>query len=446
MTYQRLGSCESRYYVTKACLGKALDAVNGALYHLDRGDRLALYTTHCTHHTVTGNRPDLHYPLRPLCADTEETFRELTTRIAQGGTQAWEPPRPNPSMTEVLLGVARSLQDKDLKRGRTHVILLSPAIYVLHDVSRFFPDLYIHRINAATLPYCRRPELQDTICNEDCCRNVFVSNWSVYQSVPSRLKRVIKHARSERPAGELTDLSIDIRTREGCEIVRHYGKKDIPCLYLGQIHVYFARIRVTREHTQGVDLESRNPILNSSLDVKTLRQELLNSVAVGAIKTHLFDVQVFYRSSLHTTDCWNYTETPFLVIRELGGLALPVNSAIEVYKRLYFYQLKGVTAEEANIQAQSLLRDFGDYDEQARSLLERMIKEIDCHQSIQAYEDKYRQKLPLCPGPIELESSAHEWLVDLWNRKKSKRKGVAVVKDEEITGLIQGMDGLERWK
>ncbi|KAF1941308.1 hypothetical protein EJ02DRAFT_423145 [Clathrospora elynae] len=435
---------DNGYYVTDACLDKALDAVNGALYHLGRGDRLALYTTHCTHHAVTGNRPDMHYPIRPFCTDTEETFRELTSRIAQFGTQVWDPPRPNPSMTAVILGIAKSTASEHLKPGRTHVVVLSPAAHVLHDVSTHFPDLYIHRINPATLPYRRDPEIQDTVCSDSCCKNVFASNWSKYQSIPGRIKRILKNARSERPVGALTTLSLDIRTRPGCELIKTYGSKDVPYLYEGQLHTFFVRVRVTKAATQHVDLESRNPVLNSSLGVKDLRQELQNAVALQAMKVHLFDVQVYHQNSLHTVDSWNYTETPLIVIRKLGGLAPPLNTSLEVFKRQYFYKLTQVTTEAAKAEGQNILTALADNNEQARRLIERMVKEIECHRVIEEYEQQYRQKLPLCPGPIQIEASDHEWLVDLWNRKKIKRKGVAVVKEEDITGLTNGINRMER--
>lgn len=346
-------------------------------------------------------------------------------------------------MTEVILSVARSLQGHDLKRRRTHIILLSPATHVLHDVSKSFPDLFIHRINAAVLPYRRRPELQDNVCNSDCCKNVFISNWNVYQSVSGRLKRIIKYARSERPIDELTDLSIDLRTRDGCDLVADDGKKDIPRLYLGHVHLYFARIRITKAHTQGVDLASLNPVFNSSLDCKNLRQDLSNAVALGAVKAHLFDVQLFCRSSLDTPDSWKYKETPFLIISKLGRLAPPWDSAIEVFQRLQFYRCNQATTAEAKTGLQNVLMRLNSTDEQIRKLVERMMRELDCHQEIQAYEDSYRQKLPLCPGPVELEGSAHEWLEDSWNGKKSKRKGLTQAEGEGISGLIQDVGGLE---
>ncbi|KAF2830683.1 hypothetical protein CC86DRAFT_343633 [Ophiobolus disseminans] len=369
-----------------------------------------------------------------------DLFRDLTANICRCGTQVWEPARPNPSMTDVVLAVAKSLDNQDLKHGRTHLILLSPAAYVLHDVSKTFPDLYIHRINPAALPYRREPELQDTVCFEDCCKNVFVSNWTSYQSVPGRVKRILKNARSDKSVGELTNISVDVRTREGCELIEFSGEKTVSHLRLGQVHTFFVRIRVDRKKAQAVDLDSVNPVFNSSLDVKGLRQELQNAVAVGAVKAHIFDVQLYLQNSINTVDCWNYTEAPLTLIRELGGLALPVDSASELVKRQYFHKFVQLTTSEARVAADQLLAALDINNELARKILERLTKEIKCHKAIRQYERTHRQKLPLCPGPIDIEAS-HEWLEELWNKKKNKRNGIAGV-GAGTPGLIDGFSGL----
>jgi hypothetical protein len=421
-----------RYYVTKECLEKAIDAVDGALYYLQRGDRLALYSTHCTHTTVTGNKPELHYPIGPFSTDSEDVLHDLTGSIRRCGTQTWNPTRPNPSMTDVILGVARTLEDQELKKGRTHIILLSPTAHVLHNVSQTCPDLYIHRINPAALPYRREPDLQDTVCFESCCKNVFVSNWSSYQSVPGRIKRILKNARSKTPVGELTDVSIDVRAKEGCELIESFGRKDIPHLRLGQVHTFFCRIRIDRDKTQGVDLDSVNPVFNSSLEIKGLRQDLQNAVTLGAIKVHILDVQLYHRNSIHTADCWNYTEAPLIVIRELGGLAPPVDNTLEVYKRQYFHKFVQLPTKEAQVEADNLLAVLDVGNTPARKVLERMAEEIKCQEEIRNYERESRQRLPLCPGPVEMEPS-HEWLLDIWNKRKTKRNGVAGV-DADVRG------------
>jgi hypothetical protein len=397
-----------------------------------RGDRLALYSTHCAHNPVTGNRPELLHPLRPFTTDSEEAIQDLTASIRQCGTQMWEPARPNASMTDVVLAVAKSLQGQDLKKDRTHVVLLSPAAYVLHEVSKTYPDLSIHRINSAVFPYRRESDLQDTVCFDACCRNVFASNWNSYQSLPGRIKRILKNARSENPVGELTDISIDLRARSGCEVVDCFGRKDVPKLRLGQVHTIFAEVRVDRSQTQAADLKSANPIFNSSLDVKGLRQELQNAAALGAIKVHLLDVQLYHRNSIHTVDCWNYTEAPFITLRELGALAPPLDNASELYKRVYFHKFVQLTTEEAQDGAKAFLAAPNLRNEEARKVVEHIYHEAKYQAKTRKYEQNFRQKLPLCPGPIDIEPP-HEWLLDLWNKRQSKRNGIAA--KEEVWSL-----------
>ncbi|KAF1930098.1 uncharacterized protein M421DRAFT_414073 [Didymella exigua CBS 183.55] len=435
---------DNAYYVSKECLGRALDAVNSALYHIDRSDRVALYTTHCTHQSVTGNRPDVLFPLGHFNTNTEETFRDLTASIAKCGTQAWKPPRPNPLMAEVILGVVKSVEDKNLKYRRTHVVLLSPAAHILHDVSKSCPDLYVHQINPAAIPFRRSPDASDVQCVEECCKNFFISNWNQYQSLPGRIKRVLKYARSVKPVGEINKVCVDLRARDGCEIVEFSGNKDIASLRLGQVHTVFAKVRVGRSATKEVDLLSKNPIFNSSLDVKDLRQQLQNAATVGAVKVHLLDVQVYHQNTLHGNDCWNYTETPFLVVRDLGGLAPPFDTAVEVQKRRLFHDFVQLQSDAAKAEANAFLASLTNSQGPLKRLVQRTLKEVDRYEQVLKYEQEHRQRLPLCPGPIAIEASPHEWLVGVWNRKKIKRQGIAMVEEEEINGLIDGLYGLER--
>jgi len=433
-----------RYYVTKPCLAKALEAVHCALFHLDRGDRLALYTTHCTHHYVTGNRPDLLYPLRPYSSDITAIVGELSKTILQSGIQVWQPARPNPAMTEVVLSIVRSLlHGQGLKKNRTHILLLSPMTHVLHDISKYSPDLYIHQINPAILPFRRQPEPGAMVCRETCCKNVSSSNSIAYESVPTRIKHILKYARSALPVGELTGLSIDIRTRDGCELVEFHGSKEIPQLRLGQLYTLFARILVTKAKTKAVDLASRNPIFNSTLDTKGIRQELHSFAVRGASKVHLLDVQILYQDSVHTPDCWNYTETPLLLFHELGSLALPLDISMEVYKRQYFYLVNQSTTQASMDAVHALLTTVGQNNEVVLRLVECMQRELNYHTTIRAYEEAYRQRLPLCPGPIDLEGSPHDWLLAIWNKKISRRRGVTINNDN-MTDLVEGMNRIER--
>ncbi|UPX15332.1 uncharacterized protein EKO05_0005781 [Ascochyta rabiei] len=347
-------------------------------------------------------------------------------------------------MAEVIRGVVKSLGDRSLKNRRTHMLLFSPAAHILHDVSRSYPDLPVHQINPAAVPYRRIPNIGDAGCN-GCCKNVFISNWSHFQSLPGRLKCILKHARSVKPVGEITKVCIDIRAKDGCEVIQCLGAKDIASLRLGQVHTMFANIRTTRSATKAIDLSSENPVFNSSLDVKDLRMQLQNAATVGAVKAHLLDVQVYYQNTLHETDCWNYTETPFLAVRDLGGLAPPINTAVEVHRRQIFQKFTQLDVDTAEVEAEALLSTLTEDQGSLRKLVQRIAKEVDRYQRVLDYEREHRQKLPLCPGPIDMEASPHEWLMDVWNRKKTKRQGVVVVEEkQEISGLIDGLYGLER--
>ncbi|XPS92227.1 hypothetical protein M3J09_001631, partial [Ascochyta lentis] len=290
--------------------------------------------------------------------------------------------------------------------------------------------MYIHQINPAAVPYRPLPNIGDMGCNDECCENVFISNWNHFQSLPGRIKCILKYARSARPVGEITKVCIDVRAKDGCEVIECLGAKDIASLRLGQVHTIFARLRITRSATKEIDLRSSNPVFNSSLDAKDLRLQLQNAVAVGAVKAHLLDVQVYYQNTLHEKDCWNYSETPFLVVRDLGGLAPPINTAVEVYRRQLFQNFVRLDADTAKTEAQALLSTFTEDQDPSKKLVQRIAKEVDRHQRVLDYEREHRQKLPLCPGPITVDASPHEWLVEAWNRKKSKRQGVAVVKEE----------------
>ena len=330
-------------------------------------------------------------------------------------------------MAEVILSIVKSLEDKNLKSHRTHILLLSPAAHVLHDVSKSHPDLFVHQISPATIPHRQRADTSDVECNAECCKNVSISNWNHFESITSRTKRILKNARSVTPTGQISRVAIDVRARGGCEIIRCSGSKDLAALRLGQVHTVFMKIRTSRSATTEVDLFSSDPVFNSSLDVKDLRQQLQNAVAVGAVKAHLLDVQVYHQNNLHEMDCWNYTETPLLIITKLGGLAPPLSTAHEVHKRRLFHEFTHFDEESAQREAEATLSALGYDQEPLSKLLRRICREVDHHQQVSVYEQEFRQKLPICPGPIVVETSPHEWLVDLWNKRKTKRQGIAMV-------------------
>lgn len=398
----------------------------GAVHHLSRGDRIALYTTHCTHEVVTGTVPDLLHPLRPFTGDTEEMFHDLTEDIAKCGTQSWDPPRPNPSMADVTLAVAKSLDGKDIKRNRTHIVLLSPTVNILHGVSNGFPSLYIHQINPAVLPYRNSQDPQERACREPCCANIFVSNWSHYQSLPGRIKQIIQYARVEKPQGQIGNVHVDIRPKKGCEVLGYVGATDFDSLRPGQVISFFVHIRVMRSQTQELDLSPTDPFLNSNLDASDLRQDVQKAHAAGATKVHLLSVQVMNQNSLLPLGCWTYTEAQLLVIKELGRSEKPFGTGIKLYERKLFYDLNELDIAAAKHKLEQWVVAPPIEMEAVKKLIERMLKEVLHRQSIQEYERMCRQKLPLCPGPIGI-AATHEWLIEKWDAKKNKRKGMAVI-------------------
>jgi hypothetical protein len=404
-----------RYYTSKNCLDKALDAVNNALWHLQEGDRLALYTTNCTHHPISGTRPDLLWPIRPFSVDTPSKIRELTISIGERGTQTWHPPRPNPPMADIVIGVAKSLENRKLRDGRTHLILLSPTLHVLHDVSKALSSLYIHQISPAVLP-CRSNALSTVSkCYDACCKNVFVSNWDSYQSPHSAMKRIIYQARSERPVGKITRVSIDIETKKGCELLEYIGTQSIPVLHLGQVHTLFARVRVIRSEVQEMMLRSDDDTCDLLLD-EPLRQELEKAVAVGAANAHLFDVQVLHRDSLHGAGYWSYSESPLCVVQGLGDSVPPSGFTAEVYNRHIFHRFTRLDLAAARTEVDEVLAILPNH---SNPVLMAIAQEIDHHDEILQYEVEFRQKLPLCLGPVPIEPSDHEWLTDIWSGQKS---------------------------
>ncbi|KAF2449347.1 hypothetical protein P171DRAFT_506920 [Karstenula rhodostoma CBS 690.94] len=391
---------DNGYYVSKDSLTRALEAATGGLHQLDRGDRVALYTTHCTHGSVASTVPDKLLPLRPVCSGTEEIFRDLTLDIEQYGTQAWNPPRPTPSMSNVILAIAKSLEKETPKHERCHVILLSPAFDVLHTVSDTFPSIHIHQINPAVLPFIPNEEHREMVCHETCCKNVFVSNWTHYQSVPGRIKQIILQARSKGPVGSIKDIHVDLRPKSGCEVLEIDGPTTMSVLRSGQAFCFFAHLRVTPPQTQQLCGSCKDPLLQHSLDATNLRQELYAAEKLDAKLAHLLSVQVFYRSTFSPPGTWSYTEAPLVAVAKLGRLAPPHDFSLDVFKRHAFHVLNKFDNETPKKRVENLAMGIPDEREDMKQVIHCMAKEIHWHQAVLEYEASSRQKLPSCIAPI----------------------------------------------
>lgn len=394
---------DNGYYVSKDSLTRALEAAAGGLHQLDRGDRVALYTTHCTHGSVASTVPDRLLPLRPVCPGTEELFRDLTSDIKECGTQAWHPPRPTPPMSNVILAIAKSLENESPKHERCHVILLSPVFDVLHTVSDTFPNIHIHQINPAVLPFIPNEEHKEMFCHETCCKNVFFGNFTHYQSVPGRIKQIVLQARSEGPIGSIKDIHVDLQPKGGCEVLEIDGPTSMNTLRSGHVSCFFTRLRVAPAQTQELRESTKDPIVQHSLDATNLRQELYVAERLDAKLAHLLSVQVFYKSTLNPPGTWSYIEAPLIAVAKLGRLAPPHDLSLEVFKRRVFHVLNISDNEAAKKQVENLAMEIPDDREDLKQVIHCMAKEIHWHNAVLEYEASSRQKLPSCIGPIGTE-------------------------------------------
>ncbi|KAJ4359675.1 uncharacterized protein N0V89_000231 [Didymosphaeria variabile] len=437
---------DNGYYVSKDGLMRALEAATGGLHQLDRGDRVALYTTHCTHGSVASTVPDRLLPLRSVCSDTEEVFRNLTLDIAKYGTQEWNPPRPTPPMSNVILAIAKSLEMGSPKHQRCHMILLSPVFNVLHSVSDTFPNLHVHQINSAVLPFVPNEEHREMVCHETCCKNVTASNWTHYQSVPGRIKQIILQARSTGPVGSITDIHVDLRPKSGCEVLEIDGSTTLNALRPGQSFCFLVRLRVSSAKTHELCESSLDPLLEHSLEATTIRQELYLADKLNAKLAHLLSVQVFHKNTLNAPGTWCYTEVPLVAITRLGRLAPPRDFSVEVQRRRIFYRLNKLDNEATKREMKKLAIAVSDESEDLKQIVQRMAKEIHWHHAVLEYEASSRQKLPLCSGPIgkamvhhmyqhetdslitEMASAEHhEHIQAMLDAKMNKRKGMAIM-------------------
>jgi hypothetical protein len=387
-------------------------------------DRLSLYTSHCTHEAVTGTVPDLWFPLSVFDTESAEVVREMIADIRFLGTQTWVTPRPNPPMAELISAVIKSLDHKQPRRGQTHLLVLSPTVNHLHELSKAHTHVRIHQINPAVLPFRSEGELNDKMCNDDCCETVTVNNWAYYQSPPDRIRQILRHARLEAPFGVIYNVTVDIRRRSGCEVIKYEGPTTIPQLRLGQQHVFFAQVQVERSQTREMDLESDDPVRDSYLSLNNTRQDLFNAAALGASKVHLLSAQVMSQNTLQPINNWIFSETPLFIIKELGRLAVPKDRAMELYKRRFFYHLSRLEPHIAIVMIPELETSVRpELKSTVAKLLSRMEDEIGDHQAIISHESFSRQKLPMCPGPIAI-APPHTFLREKCEARKKKRAAV----------------------
>jgi hypothetical protein len=344
----------------------------------------------------------------------------MVSDIRALGTQTWKPPRPNPSIDDVLVAVAKSLDSKKPKSSQTHVLLLSANGCSIHEAPTSYPSMQFHMINPAVIPISKEFQPEDTP------DNVTMSSYAHYQSRSESVRKILRYARSKTPAGNNCNIHVDVRRRPGCEVLRYEGSTDVPQLRLGQVHTFFAEIRVQRSQTQEMDLISKDPVRDSILAKHNMRQDLLNAKALGASKVHLLSVQVMHQNTIMQSDEWIFTETPLFILKDMGRLTWPIDRAMDVYKRRFFHTISQLDPNVAITMMDQLdLMVKPSLKEQAKKKLNRIHKEIEAHQTIALYEKNSRQNLPSCPGPIAVPY-AHQFLVEKWETRKKKRQGVVI--------------------
>jgi hypothetical protein len=327
-------------------------------------------------------------------------------------------------MSEVLISITKSLEARDFREKRTHIMLLSPAMRELHDVSKLYPSVHVHQINPAILPFNGVNNAEELMCMDMCCRNITYYNHAHFQSSSDRVRQLLRHARSEKPTGMICNVHVDLRRRPGCEVLRCEGSPDIPQLRLGQVHSLFAEVRVIRSITKEMDLESNDPVRDSTLAANNLMQDLKNAIVLGASKVHILSVQLLHQNSMLPSTHWTFTESPLLVLKELGRLSLPTDRALELYKRRFFSSFTRLPADSRTERVIEHLISMvkPELTDACMKILVQMGKEVDSHRDIVQYEKTRRAHLPSCTGPVPAPY-AHQFLLDKWETRKKKRMG-----------------------
>ncbi|CAI6326952.1 unnamed protein product [Periconia digitata] len=428
------------YYVGKNSLALVKKVIVETLDFLNPGDRIAVYATHCTHGAGTDTIPDMLCSLRAVNDDTKRRLGDVLSLTEKNGTQKWFPPRPNPSTTNVVLAVAKSLEMAANRKDRTHVIMLSPTVGHLHNILPVFPRLRIHQINVAILPYLHIEDPQEKPCNLPCCKNVSVNGWQNFELPTYRIKQIIHFARSAKPIGDLTNLKIVIEAKKGCEVLTTVGATHLETLKLGQTHTVFVRVRITLQDTDELDLESSEAFWNSSLNASYFREDLGNTKAKGDSIAHVLSVALMNQSSLQPLPTWNYTEAQMAITMVRGEWEYLGDSFMDLQHRLIFHYIRNSSIEEAktkiDLLGSELENEFGkpngiipDGLQSLRHmrltlLIGDMAREIDRQAAVREYELKDRQKIPSYPNQVRIATTPHHSLAATFEGRHGRRHGM----------------------
>ncbi|KAF2020822.1 hypothetical protein BU24DRAFT_469605 [Aaosphaeria arxii CBS 175.79] len=408
---------DNAYYVTSDCLEQATEHACSLMHHLRVGDRVALYSSNCTHENVSGNVPDKLLPLSCFGPAIGSTVRDLARDMRSQGVQTWEWPRPNPSLDDMLIAILNDIKGYLPRAERTHVMILSPTPREAHKVSAMFPKLHVHQINPSVLPFHKDDGLDTKLCNRGCCDNFTLSHLEHdYQATGERLKKILFHARCERTVDAISKIMVKITPMAGCKILECRGPTYIPHLRSGQVHTFFVQIEVSPQQVAELDVDNLDNIMNAALLKDNLKQDCLNAKITGAIKTHILSIEMMYRSSLYSSHQWMFSKTPFIIFKDLGRMSSPVDRAFEFHQRRIFYEVTHLRRGPALDKLRELAAAVQpDIREPIDNLAERMSRELRAHTAIRDHEVASRQNLPHCFGPLSI-SGPHHRVVAIWKR------------------------------
>jgi len=393
--------------VSEACFSRARGAALRALKQLRLGDRVALFTTHCTHANNATKEPDLLVPLYYMCSDTEKIFRTHIEATKRFGTQGFNSSRPIPTMPNTISAIMQYLRRNEPGLRTCHFILLSPKLDDLHSVSIEHPEIHLYYVNPASLPNTRGNGRLVQVCNKNCCKNVLISNWLHFQSLTERIHQIIRYARSNEAQGYIQDVVVNVSPSKGCEILEYHGSPFITSLRPGEVHILLFHLRVSPSRVQKARLDLGGRFYSTSLDVTGWREKLKNVWEMGGEMAHLLKIEASYRNSLFHPGTWTVTEVPFFVHRDLGRMECPRSDSMGLHQRYLFDIIRNMKKETALIKLRELAATCTAEDVCFRQLLQNMENEVLWQQKVAEYELQYRSHLPASIGRLRLANCSY---------------------------------------
>lgn len=406
---------DNGYYVTSDALDQAIILTKRLLFRLEPNDRIAIYTTHCTHEKVASNTPELWFAFDFVNKHCIEALHKLLEEVNDLGCQTPELRRCNPGLSEVIRSIANSIEGMNPRHGQTHVIFLSPKAVTIHNVSPQQPHLYVHQINVALLPFhgYDEPEKQ-LLCDDPCCDGVSFDNMVHFQSPTARVAQILRYGRCQKPFNAVHSIHLDLRRQSGCEVTQIRGSTTLPFLHLGQVHTIFAEIKVDRSEVQEARMGGTEGIRKSSLLAHNFSHDMMVAKELDAVKVHLLSVRVEHRDSYRPHHQYTVFETPFFAFKALGRVSEPMDVAHELYMRRFFYELNRLEPAAAKAELARLAGTMKpEVKDWAGPMLDGMAKAIRKYQTLVEHEGSKHQGLPAFVGPVEINRSPHRHLREL---------------------------------